>query len=139
MFKYVETDEHLDKSGENVTQPNPESTDPILTEIGEIDAFNSDEKHLLVKDDTVFSDIQEMNEQIKSLISKSDQFLTGPGREGRRASKCNMCGKLGTKSLIGVHIEAHHINAIRRECDICEKSFKIRNALASHRATRHKG
>ena len=74
MFKYVETDEHPDKSGETVSQVNPESTDLISTEIGEIDNFISDEKHLLVKDDTIYSDIQEMNEQIKSLISKSDEF-----------------------------------------------------------------
>ena len=139
MFKYVETDEHLDQSREAVSQVEPESTDPILTDIGENDTFISDEKKFLVKDETVFSDIQEMNEQITSMISKSDVFLTGPGREGRRASKCNMCGKVGTKSLLRVPIEAHHINAIRRECDICGKSFKTRNALASHKAIQHKG
>ena len=54
IFKYVETDEQSDQIGETVMQENPESTDPILTEIGEIDTFNSDEKHLLVKDDTGF-------------------------------------------------------------------------------------
>ena len=101
--------------------------------------FISDEMNLLIKDETVYSDIQEMNEQINSLISKSDTFLTGPGRQGRRANKCNLCGKLGIKSVIMDHIEAHHINAIRRECDICGKSFKTRNALSSHKATRHKG
>ena len=46
LFKYVETDEHSDKSGETVSQVNPESTDSISTEIGEIDNFISDEKHL---------------------------------------------------------------------------------------------
>ena len=137
MFEYVETDECPDNNAEpiseTITEVNPEST-----EVGEFDTFISDEMNLLIKDETVYSDIQEMNEQISSLISKSDTFLTGPGREGRRANKCNLCGKLGIKSVIMDHIESHHINAIRRECDICGKSFKTRNALSSHKATRHK-
>ena len=149
MFKYVETDEETDKGTTNpiagtVPQGNFESAEHAIStqsEPGEVDDFIPDEIKLgkMIKDETIYSDLQEMDEQINSLISKSNVFLTGAGREGRRASKCNLCGKLGMKSVIINHIEAHHINTIRRECDICEKSFKTRNALASHKATRHKG
>ena len=145
MFKYVEADECLDNSADPISEPviqvNPESTDPSFPEPGEMENLMSDEMNLRksIKDETVYTDIQEMNQQIYSLISKSDVLLTGAGREGRKSSKCNICGKLGMKSVIMDHIEAHHINAIRRECDICGKSFKTRNALSSHKATRHKG
>ena len=132
MFKYVET------IPETLIQVNPESNEPYFSKPGEID---SDEMNLrkLIKDETIFSDIQQMNEQINSLISKTDVLLTAAGRQGRRASKCNLCGKMGMKSVVMNHIESRHINAIRRECDICGKNFKTRNALSSHKAIRHKG
>ena len=91
-----------------------------------------------IKDEKVYTNIQEMNEQIKLLISNSDVFLTGR-HSGTRASKCNICGKLGSRSVIRDHIKADHISAIRRGCDLCGRTFKTRNSLMTHKIIKHSG
>ena len=138
MFKCVETEEL--EEGILEFEDGPESMDPISTpsEPGELkDLFeNGIDLQESAKDETVYTNIQEMNKQITSLISKSDMYLTGSHPE-TRASKCNVCGKLGQKSVIRDHVEAHHVKAIRRNCDLCGKSFKTRNSLKGHKSLQH--
>ena len=133
MFKCVETDDLEDGSLE--FEDGPESMDPISTpsEPGELENLfeNGVDLQESAKDETVYTNIQEMNKQVKSLYSKSDMY------SGPRASKCNVCGKLGQRSVIRDHVEAHHVKAIRRNCDLCGKSFKTRNSLKSHKSLQH--
>ena len=130
MFKCVETDDLEDGSLE--FEDGPESMDPELENLFE----NGVDLQESAKDETVYTNIQEMNKQIKSLISKSDVYLTG-SHPGIRASKCNVCGKLGRRYVIRDHVEAHHVKAIRRNCALCGKSFKTRNSLKSHKSLQH--
>ena len=71
----------------------PESAGPYLTpsETEEVDSFFENDKDFgeSIKDEKVYTNIQEMNEQIKLLISKSDVFLTGR-HFVTRASECNV-------------------------------------------------
>ena len=138
MFKCVETDDLEDGSLE--FEDGPESMDPVSTpsEPGELENLfeNGVDLQESAKDETVYTNIQEMNKQIKSLISKSDVYLTG-SHPGIRASMCIICGKLGRRYVIRDHVEAHHVKAIRRNCDLCGKSFKTRNSLKSHKSLQH--
>ena len=142
MFKCVETDEIVEDPGNLKSEVCPESTGPYLTpsETEEVDSFFENDKDFgeSIKDEKVYTNIQEMNEQIKSLISKSDVFLTGR-HSGTRASKCNVCGKLRRRSVIRDHIEAHHINAFQQGCDLCGKNFETRNSLMTHKIIKHSG
>ena len=130
----------MEDTGNLKSEVCPESAGPYLTpsETEELDSFFENDKDFgkSIKDEKVYTSIQEMNEQIKLLISKSDVFLTGR-HSGTRASKRNVCGKLGRRSVVRDHIEAHHINAIRRGCDLCGKNFETRNSLMTHKIIKH--
>ena len=49
---------------------------------------------------------------------------------GKQAAHvCKVCGKEGMGSAIKDHIEANHIEGIVIPCNLCEKTFRSRNAL----------
>ena len=55
----------------------------------------------------------------------------------RKADKCKVCGKEGMGSAIKDHIEANHIEGIAIPCNLCEKTFRSRNALKLHNRSHH--
>ena len=65
---------------------------------------------------TVSADLEDLDDQIRSMITKSD--VSAGGRIGKM-STCNICGKEGPYSAMPRHIEANHITGVSHACDIC--------------------
>ena len=83
----------------------------------------------------VIVDLQDLDEQIKSMITKTDKSA-GPGK-GYLAT-CNVCGKEGSYRHMPQHVEANHITGVSHSCDVCGKISRSRNALKTHKLTFHK-
>ena len=83
----------------------------------------------------VIVDLQDLDEQIKSMITKTDKSA-GPGK-GYLAT-CNVCGKEGSYRHMPQHVEANHITGVSHSCDFCGKISRSRNALKTHKLTFHK-
>ena len=79
--------------------------------------------------DKVSTDIHDLNQRIKSMITRSEQSA-GPG-QGLMAS-CNICGKQGAYRNMPNHVETNHITGISHACDLCGKICRSRNALKMH-------
>ena len=79
--------------------------------------------------DKVSVDIDDLKEQIKSMITRS-QLSAGPG-QGVMAS-CNICGKQGPYRNMPNHVETNHITGISHPCDLCGKICRSWNALGMH-------
>ena len=78
-------------------------------------------------------DLDQLEEMVKSMMEKSENdYVNGH----RKADRCKVCGKEGKGSNIKDHIEANHIEGIVLPCNLCEKTFRSRNALRKH--NRHK-
>ena len=84
--------------------------------------------------DKMSVDLQDLDEQIRSMITKSD-ISEGAGK-GFIAT-CNVCGKEGPYMNMPRHIEANHITGVSHACDICGKVSRSRNALRVHVANIH--
>ena len=82
------------------------------------------------------TNIESLNQQVKLMMIISDN--SAPGKRTGRARICKVCGKEGSMDNIMKHIEANHINGISIPCDLCGKSFKSRNVMASHKSKLHK-
>ena len=76
------------------------------------------------------TDLGNLKQQVKSMMISSDN--ADPYKNGARAKICKVYGKEGSWTNIMQHIEAKHITGITIPCDLCGKSFKSRNSLASH-------
>jgi len=88
-----------------------------------------------VTDFTVAADLQDLNEQIESMIEVSehkDKFNNG------KARVCKVCGKEGKLLDIKRHIEANHITGISHTCNICGKTSRSANGLRQHMTMNHK-
>ena len=76
--------------------------------------------------DKIIVDIQDLDEQIKSMITKSD--ISAGHKKGFLAT-CNVCGKEGPYMHMPQHVEANHITGVSHACDICGKVYRSRNSL----------
>jgi len=84
------------------------------------------EKTLVVPN---ISDIQELDDQIQSMIRKSENLY----QSGlHKAHICTVCGKEGKGQNIKDHIEANHLEGVSIPCNFCEKTFRTRGALRKH-------
>ena len=81
------------------------------------------------------ADLQRLDEQISSMITKSN-ISAGTGK-GYLAT-CNVCGKQGPSNSMPRHVEANHISGISHTCDICGTSSRSRNGLRHHKKDYHK-
>ena len=78
-------------------------------------------------------DVDQLEEMVKSMMEKSENdYVNGH----RKVDRCKVCGKEGKGGNIKDHIEANHIEGIVLPCNLCEKTFRSRNALRHH--NRHK-
>ena len=93
----------------------------------------SDDTIVALATDKVSVDLQELDEQIKSMITKSE--VSTSNGQGRMAT-CNACGKEGPLKHMPQHIEANHITGVSHTCDICGKHSRSRNALSKHNCAR---
>ena len=85
----------------------------------------------------VSEDVQQLDEQIKSLMDFSENMLTN-GNKRERGRICKVCGKEGFLANIKTHIEANHITSnISHSCNICGKISRSRHGLRLHKAEKH--
>ena len=88
-------------------------------------------------DAKVSVDLQELDETIRSMIEIGEKILTG-SQAGQNFRICKVCRKQGYQSTIKDHIECNHIEGMFHFCDTCEKKFRSRRSLRSHKSTDHK-
>ena len=94
---------------------------------------NVEQSVALILDYKVTAEVQDLDEKIKSLMSSTDELISG-----HRTQICNVCGKKGNMRNIKDHIEANHIEGISHSCNYCEKTFRSRNSLRVHKSSQHK-
>ena len=85
---------------------------------------------------TVPADIQDLDDQIGSMVELGDHMIT-VGKEKRTAVICKVCGKEDRKTNIREHIESAHITGMSHPCNICEKISRSRKSLRHHMAKEH--
>ena len=83
----------------------------------------------------VSANVQQLDEQIKSMMDISENMTT----DGRQKARiCKVCGKEGWRRNIMTHIEANHIiSDVSHPCDICGKISRSRHGLRLHKANMH--
>ena len=64
-------------------------------------------------------------------MMENSQNLTPNGRE--KAKICKVCRKEGYNIGIRDHIEANHLQGVSLPCNICEKTFRSRKLLRTHK------
>merc|ERR1712129_336341 len=87
-----------------------------------------------VTDYTVAGDMQDLDDQIKSMMEVSenrDVYNHG------RAKICKVCGKEGKHTSIVQHIEANHITGVSHTCNICGTTTRSRPALTMRTKRNH--
>ena len=80
----------------------------------------------------VNSDPEDLDAQIRSMITKSDVQVEN--RRGKMAT-CNVCGKQGPYNSMPRHVEALHITGASHTCDSCGKIFRSRRMLSRHKCS----
>ena len=85
--------------------------------------------------DNISVDPQDLDEQIRSMITKSDISL---GRGIGLLATCNVCGKEGPYRNMPKHVERKHINGVSHACDICGKISRTRDGVRAHKLRDHK-
>ena len=93
------------------------------------------DKTVALKNTGVSVELQDLDDQIKSMITKTN-ISAGLGK-GFLAT-CNVCGQQKPFRQMPQHIEANHITGISHSCDLCGKTSRSRNALKVHKITYHK-
>ena len=84
---------------------------------------DSFDKTVALTKDKICVDLEDLDQQIRSMITKSD-LTTGTG-QGKMAT-CNICGKQGPYFNMPNHVEAKHITGLSHACDICGKLSRSR-------------
>ena len=80
----------------------------------------------------------ELDEQIKSMMDSTENFITRTNGRRNRAFTCKVCGKEAEYMDVWRHIEANHLTTISHSCDVCGKTSRSRNGLRQHTLTEHK-
>ena len=92
------------------------------------------DKTVAVANNGVIVELQDLDEQIKSMITKTGKSA-GSGK-GYLAT-CNVCGKEGSNRNMPQHMEANHITGVSHSCKICGAIFRNRNILRKHISNKH--
>ena len=108
-----------------VIDPNTELSVPKTTP----KSRNLEENRVVAIPSIHSGDLQELEERVKSMMEKSQNFISN---QNKRADICKVCGKEGQSNAIKDHIEANHIEGISIPCNLCDKTFRSRNGLRLH-------
>ena len=90
------------------------------------------------------TDLQALDEKVKSLIEKGQKMIPNGGKRAngtaihQRSSICKVCGKEGLWNQIKNHIESNHLEGILIPCDYCDKLLTSRHSLGIHKSKFHK-
>ena len=85
-----------------------------------------------IKDTAFSADLEDLDGQIRSMITKSD-VSTGKGK----MATCNICGKNGLYISMPRHIEANHITGVSHSCEICGTISRSRDGVRQHKMKKH--
>ena len=100
--------------------------------------FSEDSSNRTVAVSSYFSgNLEELEERVISMMEKSENEL-GKNYGHRRAHVCKVCGKEGFGPTIKDHIEANHLEGVVIPCNLCNKSFRSKDALKTHNIRKHK-
>ena len=79
-------------------------------------------------------DLQVLNKEIETQMERTST----KNAKGKTIFLCKTCGKEAPQNDIKKHIEANHLEGVSILCNLCEKTFRSRNALAQHKHYIHK-
>ena len=82
-------------------------------------------------------DLDQLEEMVKSMMEMSENDYSYKDGRKQKAHLCKVCGKEGMSNAIKDHIEANHIEGIVIPCNLCDKTFRSRNALRLHNRLHH--
>ena len=133
-------------------QAEEKTREPISADFGQAVSFLKANTSPSKEDQTSFSDfdnysmdedVQQLDNQIKPAMQseESDNNAAKPQGELRngKVKFCKVCGKeeAHVHDMIR-HIESNHITGITKQtCNLCEKTYKRRNALLQHISNIH--
>ena len=100
--------------------PNP--TRILLSPKKNVEDEENDKTTLLakVKSETLVADMENLDEQISSMISDTEKTDLKHGK----VMSCKVCGKEGARIHIAMHVEAMHITGASHPCDACGKKSR---------------
>ena len=128
--------EKEEKFEEEATKMEPSSRQMISSknniERTKKDNAKMDDKRLAVANDTLkYTD--ELDMRVNSMMEQSQNLVSNGKDVFYKGKTCKVCGKEGSKVNIRDHIEANHLEGVCLPCDMCEKTFRSRNALRMHK------
>ena len=102
-------------------------------------SFLPQEGTVAVTDYTLATDLQDLDEKIKSMMEASENRckIVKVGARQDKAKICKVCGKEGQWSQIRNHIEAHHITGVSHTCNICGTTTRTRQTMYLHKRIKH--
>ena len=86
------------------------------------------------KNATVNADLEDLDNQIRSMITKSN---VNHGNGKGKIASCNICGKEGPYGGMPRHVEAYHITGVSHPCDICGSISRSKHGLNQHMKKYH--
>ena len=99
------------------------------------------ERTISLAQTTVNCESVELDEQIKSIMDSSENFITRKNGKQFRAFICKVCGKEAEDFDVRRHIEARHLANISHSCDhsrvLCGKISRSRHGLRQHTDKEH--
>ena len=95
----------------------------------------SSKMQVAIFNETNSADFQDLDEQVNSMMTRSNVNLDS---QGQKATVCTICGKEGQKKVIRDHIESNHITGVSHPCDHCGYITSTRAALLKHSKSKHK-
>ena len=102
--------------------------------IKQISATNCDSRKIVTLPDQFINSLSDLEEMVKSMMEKSENFLPNGQQKGHR---CKVCGKEDYSTNIKKHIESNHLEGVSIPCNSCEKTFRSRRALSLHNSQNH--
>ena len=91
---------------------------------------NNAKQVAVTNENKIFADSSGLDEQIRSMITKTDISL-GPGKG--KLAKCNICGKEAPYMSLPRHVEANHLEGVSHSCNICGAISRSKNGLRRHK------
>ena len=95
---------------------------------------NNAKQVAVTNENKIFADSSGLDEQIRSMITKTDISL-GPGKG--KLEKCNICGKEAPYMSLPRHVEANHLEGGCHSCNICGAISRSRDDLRHHKSKYH--
>ena len=96
--------------------------------------YTKSKNNKLVANTATNVELHDFDEQIKSMITKSD---ISAGHNRGFLSTCNVCGKEAPFNDMRRHVETNHITGVSHSCSMCWKISRTRQALRMHKLRNH--